>query len=309
MKMNLSTTMLFPHPPCEIPFVVSPTSTVTSTRHTLRLSPSSALSRAIFILTMLSSTLAKNYQMSSTISTFFRCLAFCPRLHPLPSKKLGWHWIPSKICIPGGWKRMCPGNGAGPKHRRIHPILLAKKGRTDLLKTGLIQDVRLSGARHAFKDRAVRPQLINTEVADNEPFLLSGHLKTTILRPSPMIRLSKTIPRGSNISIIGRSMAKTLRRVWNQTCLITRTINSLLRTSRSTLAPLPHRVSGTIGSQPGTNRKRDILVSRIGPSSRVMTGLFSRTTYTSPDLVTLELLHDILDPVEKLYFNLSRYPS
>ena len=181
---------------------------------------------------------------------------------------------------------MCPTNGVGPRYPLVHHIPLAKKGGMVLLKADLIQDVRLSGARRALKDRAIWPQLIDIAGAPNEPFIPSSHLKTMTPRPSPMIRLSMMIPRGSIISMTGKRRAKALQTVWSRTCLMIRTINNLLHTSRSTLVPLLRQVSGTVGSQHGMTRKHDIPVDLIGPSFRAMTGLFSRTTYTSPDQIT-----------------------
>lgn len=113
--------MLFPHLRCARSFVVSPTSTVTNTRHTLRLSPSSAPSRAIFIRTMLSSTLAKKWG-GSLLASSARCLAFCHRIYLLPSRMLRQHWRPSKNCMSGGWRTSSPPTGNGNSHELLYHL-------------------------------------------------------------------------------------------------------------------------------------------------------------------------------------------
>ena len=166
-----------------------------------------------------------------------------------------------------------------------------------LLKADLLQDVRVSGARRALKDRAARAQPVNIEEASNEPFIPSGHLKTMTLRPLPTTRLSKTIPLGSSLSITGKSKARALRKVGSRMCVMTRAMNSSLPTSTSTLAPLLRQVPGTAGNQPGMIANRDMPVRPIGRSFRAMTGRFSGTTCILLDLVALKLLRDIPLPL------------
>ena len=156
-----------------------------------------------------------------------------------------------------------------------------------------LQDVRVSGAQPALKDRSLRSQVAIMKVDGNEPIFRCILPKMMTHRPLLTTRSSKTTPPGSSISITGKSKARALRKVGSWTYLMTRATDSLLPTSMSMPAPLLRQASGTAGNQLGMIADRDIPVRLIGRNFRAMTGRFSRTMHTSLDLVTLNLLRDI----------------
>ena len=114
-----------------------------------------------------------------------------------------------------------------------------------IARKAVLQDVRVSGAHPALKDRCLRSQAATMKGDGNEPIFSCSLPKMVTHRPLLTTRSSMTIPFGSSISTAGKSKARALRKVANLAYLMTRATDSLLPTSMSTPAPLLRQASGT----------------------------------------------------------------